>query len=225
MRNDQLVVLAIVDQPVNLKLIKALAAQMDFSVVTFLDPLDAVNYTYSNTVDIVLTDYMMPNMNGIEVVKYIRNSMPELPVVIITAVGDDPNIKLEALQSGATDFLTKPINVHEFQARLNNLAELRKAHIMLKDRAKMLQHAVENATGSIRAREHEALHLLANASEQRDKETGKHVLRVANYSKLIAERIGEDDIFQDMIFFAAPLHDIGKLGVSDVILNKPGKLT
>jgi len=144
---------------------------------------------------------------------------------MITAYTDRSDIKMMAFKAGATEFLTKPIDVAEFAARTKNLVALRESQLMQRDRARLLATQVEEATMRITQREFETLTVLGKAAEYRDPETANHILRVAHLSKLISGNLGMDANEQDMIFHAAPLHDVGKIGIPDSILLKPAGLT
>jgi response regulator RpfG family c-di-GMP phosphodiesterase len=144
---------------------------------------------------------------------------------MITAVDDNDQVKLGALEAGATEFLNKPLKLYEFKARINNLRILRESQLMLQDRAIHLQEEVKKATAQIIEREFETLTIIGKASEYKDTETGNHIKRVSYYSKLLAENLYDDKDIVEGIFFGSPLHDVGKIGISDTILLKPGKLT
>lgn len=137
----------------------------------------------------------------------------------------DVEIRHRALENGASDFLIKPIDKVEFLARTRNMLQLRRATVGLQHRASWLADEVAKATLELRSREQETIMLLARASEYRDPETGAHILRMAHYSRLIADQLGLPWQEQDDIFNAAPMHDVGKVGTPDHILLKPGRLT
>lgn len=174
----------------------------------------------------ILVDYMMPVLDGHDFIRLVRR-IPEcadVPIVMVTTE-NEKEVRQEAINLGATEFLLKPIDVTEYRSRIRNLLALRQAHNLLKDRATLLQYEVEKATAAILEREKELIVRLSRAAEHRDPETGAHVLRMAHYSRLIAEKLGFPESYLDLILDAAPMHDIGKLGVPDEILLKPGKLT
>ncbi|WP_265823309.1 HD domain-containing phosphohydrolase [Geovibrio ferrireducens] len=218
-------IIAVDDNKINLMLIEHLAGAIGHRVTSFSNPEEALAYVQTNEIDVALVDYMMPKMNGIELTKMIKTIQPDVPIIMITAVSDDNTVKIGAFESGATEFLTKPIDTTEFKARLNNILTIRKYRKMLSERALHLQSEVEKATEVIRAREFEALSLLGRVAEYRDEETGEHILRVGHYARIIAEGMGCPAEFCEQILHIAPLHDIGKIAVSDTILNKQGKLT
>ena len=141
---------------------------------------------------------------------------------MITAAGED--VRGDALNVGATDFLNKPLDLNDFIVRTKNLLALRDAQNQLANRAKILEVEVKLATAELREREHESLIVLGKTAEFKDPETANHIARVAHYSKLLAEKYGLDEEIQDMIFYSSPFHDLGKVGIRDNILLKPGKL-
>ncbi|MGB6328228.1 MAG: HD domain-containing phosphohydrolase [Halarcobacter sp.] len=213
------------DEPVNLMLVEAYGMEFNLNIKTFNDPQEGLDYILNNNIDILYTDYMMPHIDGIELIEKFREINEDTPVVVITAVGDDQELKIRALKVGATDFLTKPIDMTEFKARSLNLLTLRNAQLKLKDKALLLEDEVKKATAEIQKREHESLMVLGRAAEYKDAETANHTLRVAHYSKLIAKYYGLDELKQEIIFYASPFHDIGKVGIADGILLKEGQLT
>jgi response regulator RpfG family c-di-GMP phosphodiesterase len=217
--------LSVDDNEVNLMLIESMADNIGLNVQSFLDPLQALSYAQNNTVDIAFVDYMMPEMDGISFIRELRHAQNDIPIIMITAMHEDEAIRLEALTAGATEFLYKPLNTSEFLARVQNLLALRQNQRLLQDKAFHLEFEIRKATQEISAREFESLTLIGRAAEYKDTETGNHIRRVASYSRLLAEKLGQSAEFQDAIFHAAPLHDIGKIGIPDAILLKPAKLT
>ncbi len=191
----------------------------------FDTPTRALEYARNNRVDIVLTDYKLPEFDGIELVKQLR-ALPhcvDVPIVVITVV-DDRRIRYDALEAGATDFLIKPLDEHETRARCANLLELRRHKIVLSDQARVLQYQVDKSVAEIHERELETLSKLAKAGEFRDKVTGNHLTRMARYSALIGQHLGLGSETVHVLEVAAPMHDIGKIGIPDSVLMKPGAL-
>jgi two-component system response regulator RpfG len=187
--------------------------------------VDAVVWATRHIADLVLVDYMMPEMDGIEFVKRLR-ALPgyeHVPIVMVT-VHDDRKVRYAALDAGITDFLTKPVDARECLARCRNLLTLRRQQLALEDRRRLLEHMVEDATREVREREKETLLRLARAGEFRDEETGYHLIRMSRYSRLIAHALSLGDDEVETVELAAPLHDIGKIGIPDGILLKPAKL-
>jgi len=178
------------------------------------------------TPDLIITDYRMPGMDGIEFTRRIRaeRRLADVPIIIVTVV-EDRQVRYQALENGATDFLTRPIDPQECRARCLNLLALRRSQKMVSDRAQWLEEQVMQATREVRTRERETLMKLAKAGEYRDEETGNHIVRMAKYARLIAEELKLTAMECDEIEAASPMHDIGKIGIPDLILLKPGRHT
>ena len=192
----------------------------------FDTPSRALEYARGNRVDMILTDYKLPEFDGIQLVRQLR-ALPhciDVPIVVITVV-DDRRVRYEALEAGATDFLIKPLDEHETRARCANLLELRRHKIVLSDQARVLQYQVDKAVTEIHERELETLSKLAKAGEFRDRTTGNHLARMAKYSALIGTNLGLAPETVHVLEFAAPMHDIGKIGIPDSILLKGGPLS
>jgi two-component system response regulator RpfG len=188
-------------------------------------PVDAVVWATRHIADLVLIDYMMPEMNGIELAKRLR-ALPgyeHVPIMMVTA-HDDRKVRYDALDAGVTDFLIKPVDARECMARCRNLLTLRRQQLALEDKRRLLEGMVEEATREVRDREKETLMRLARAGEFRDEETGYHLVRMSHYSRLIADTIGLEREEAETIELAAPLHDIGKIGIPDQILLKKDRL-
>ena len=192
----------------------------------FLDPLVALDQAKVMDLDLVLVDYNMPGINGIHVIEALRADPRHeaVPIIMLTSE-TDRDVKIGAIAAGATEFIAKPIDTIELRARVINLLVLRQAQIKLKSRAENLEAAVASATAEISAREEEIIWRLARAIEFKDGYTGNHITRVADISRLIALDIGLTEKQAHMVYLAAPLHDVGKIGISDALLGKPGKLS
>ncbi|GAB4353655.1 MAG: two-component system response regulator [Gammaproteobacteria bacterium] len=187
---------------------------------------EALEWMATHTPDLIIADYKMPDMDGVEFTRRIREmpSTNDVPVVIVTIV-EDREVRYQALEAGATDFLTKPVDRHECAARCRNLLTLRHQQQIIRDRADWLERQVGLATCEVRERERETLLRLAKAGEFRDEETFNHVLRVKRYTKMIALELGYPEEEAEVVGLAATLHDIGKVGIPDGILLKAGRYT
>lgn len=192
----------------------------------FDTPSRALEFARHNRVDMVLTDYKLPEFDGIELVKQLRGltHCVDVPIVVITVV-DDRRVRYDALEAGATDFLIKPLDEHETRARCANLLELRRHKIVLSDQARVLQYQVDKSVAEIHERELETLSKLAKAGEFRDRTTGNHLMRMAKYSGLIGHNLGLGVDTVHVLQVAAPMHDIGKIGIPDSVLLKEGPLS
>lgn len=215
------------DTPLNLTLMQALVGKLaDCEPVPFIDPLAGLAWCQANEPDLIVVDYMMPGLDGVEFIRRIR-ATPErsdVPILMVTA-DHERQTRYDALQSGATDFLNKPVDRNEFQPRVHNMLALRRAHLATRERARTLEAEIAEATAQIHDREQETVTGLARAAEFRDPETGAHILRMAHYSALIARQMGLSEAYAEQLLHAAPMHDVGKLGIPDHILMKPGRLT
>lgn len=220
-------VLIVDDEASNLRLVEVVVSRAwpgaDISV--HQDPLQALEVLSDPLPDLVVVDFSMPGIDGLEFVRRFRqrNGCRDIPLVMITAEADR-SIRHTALELGVVDFLNKPIDVVEVRARLANLLALRDAHLKLHDRARHLGAEIRKAVGIIEEREDELVRRLCRAAEYRDPETGWHLHRMARYSRMVAVRVGMTDAEADLLQKAAPMHDIGKVGITDAILLKPGKL-
>ncbi len=220
-------VLIIDDSDINLTLIKALVLKLgDCQPVLFESPLKALEWCQDNVPDLVIVDYMMPDMDGLRFIAAFRglHGRNEIPVLMITA-NDQKDIRYEALLGGANDFLTKPIDRVEFSARARNMLNLRQGQKYMANHVQELEIRVQERTRDIREREKELIFRISRAAEFRDPETGAHIQRMAHFSAVIARGLDLDAKTQRLILEASPMHDVGKIGIPDFILLKPGKLT
>lgn len=225
MNIENMKIISIDDNKTNLLIIESYAKILKLNISSFLNPLDAVDELEKNDYDLIIVDYMMPEMNGIEVIQKVREKNETIPIIMLTAVGDDMELQIKALEVGANDFLNKPINAPAFKARIINMLKLRKAQLLIENKALLLEEEVKKATLRLKESEHEALQMLGKASEYKDPETNAHTKRVSHYCKLLASAYGLSEELQDIIFYASAFHDIGKIGIPDSILLKPEKLT
>lgn len=219
-------VLIVDDDQTNLTLFSYMLKSIpDVTPIEASDPIQALEWCRTNEPDLVLIDYMMPEMDGLQFLQRFRALPGKTLIPVIMATADiDTDVRYKALQLSANDFLTKPVDKTELRARVTNLLVLRKAQLQLTDRASWLADEIRKASKEIVAREREAIHRLSRAAEYRDPETGAHLLRMADYSRLVASNFGLDAAEQMLIQDAAPMHDIGKVGIPDSILLKPGRL-
>jgi len=197
----------------------------NINVRSFDNAEAALEIARNNPPDLVLADFKMPQMDGIEFTRYMRNlpGCHDVPIVIVT-IYDERAILYKALDAGATDFLRKPVDHYECKVRCRNLLTLHKQQQIIRNRASVLETRVETATEAIHVREKETLYRLARAGEFRDGTSGSRLLRMGHFSVMIARRLGMTDEQCRVLEFAAPMHDIGKIGIPDNILKKPGKL-
>jgi putative two-component system response regulator len=214
------------DNSTNLAVLCRLVARLDdVEVAGFASSRAALEDAQKSTCDLMVVDNIMPDITGLELVALLRRlpSHRVVPIVMVTADADRET-RLAAINAGATDFLAKPVDPMELEARLTNLLALRTAQNQLEARSAALSNEVAEATEHLRAREEDMIYRLARAIEMRDDETSEHVVRVAQVARLIAAELHLDDDVIRTIWLAAPLHDVGKIGIADAILKKPGRL-
>ncbi len=193
---------------------------------TFASGVDeALDVIMTQKVDAVISDIKMPGKDGFDLLSILRAS-PEkhdLPVVMLTGL-DRGGLKNRALDLGATDLLNKPVDPEELFARIRSMLHLKKCQDMIKQQNAHLEELVHKRTKILEATRLDVIWRLGKVVEYRSDETGNHVIRVGFYSKVLAETLGMNRAFTETIFLTSPLHDIGKIGIPDTILQKPGKL-
>ena len=213
------------DEIVNLLLLENIVNAEGYeNVSTFGTSTEALEYIQNNKVDALITDFNMPHMDGIALLEHSKELYPDLVSIMITA-NNDNKMMHKALEVGVTDFLIKPISPVVFKLRLKNILELKSSLTLTQSFNELLTTRVEEATTALKKSEYEALEVLSKAAEYKDPETASHIARVSHYSKLLAKAYGLSKEEQNIIYYAAPLHDIGKIGINDTLLLKPGKLT
>ncbi len=174
--------------------------------------------------ELVVSDIMMPGKSGIELLEIIRNDHQDTAVIMVTAV-DDRKTAVKALQLGAFGYVIKPFELNEISISVFNALERRRLAIAGRKYEARLENDVRERTRDLQLREEEICLRLTAACEYRDQETGVHTRRLGLYAFIMAEALGWDVKIMDEIRIAAAMHDIGKIGVPDNILQKPGKLT
>jgi len=214
------------DDPFVLELVRLVVAELPaVRVVTFENAIAALQYCQTNEPDVIITDYDMPGLSGLELIAAVRQERhaAEIPIMMITASGHGA-VRVEALDRGANDVLSKPIEAAEVRARTKNMLAIRRGQRLLAQRSSWLEEEVHQATAAIASRERETILRLSKAAEYRDWETGSHIVRVSLYSRVVARQMALPPGEQETLFQAAPMHDVGKIGIPDSILLKPGVL-
>ena len=219
--------IAIVDDQHSVtSLLSTLLEHEGYDVVTFNSGADFLDYLKSSRVDMVLLDLMMPGMTGYDVITQVRALITTeyIPILIISALTDRES-RLKALSLGIDDFLSKPIDREELWLRVNNTLQVKAYQDQLIQEKMLLECTVEQDEEDIELSHIETIRTLIIASEFRDDETGQHVGRIGHYAKTLAKLAGAKQEYIDILFYASALHDIGKLAISDSILQKQGPLT
>ena len=231
-------VLIVDDEPAICEILGQLMAREGYSVLTRSDPSEALDVIDEDEPTILLTDVRMPGMNGLELLERVRETHPNVGVLLITAV-DDRETAITALKKGAYGYITKPFSFDEVAVQVAGAIQRRSLEIHARAHSEELEEQVSDRTRRLRrtmrelevsnralSRSYEdTIMRLAAAAEYRDEESGQHIRRMSKYCKRIAEELQLDAEFTRLIELASPMHDIGKIGVPDRILRKPGKLT
>jgi putative two-component system response regulator len=221
-------ILIVEDESANVELLKRVLRRAGFTnLFATLDPREAVPLFRECAPDLVLLDLWMPHLDGFEVLARLRaevDAATYLPVLVVSA-DMTPEAKSRALSQGAKDFLLKPYDLVEVLLRIRNLLETRLLYRELQRQNEVLEQRVRERTRELEEAQIEVIDRLARAAEYRDQTTGQHTRRVGELSALLAQTLGVDAGIVELIRKAAPLHDVGKISLSDAILLKPGRLS
>ncbi len=185
---------------------------------------EALDKLQNNEYHLVISDIMMPGRTGIDLLEILKKSYQNIAVIMATAV-DNRETAIKTLQLGAYGYVMKPFDKNEFLISVVNALERRRLTLASREYEKRLEQEVRERTDDIRRREEEIALRLISASGYRDEETGEHIKRLGLYSAKMAEALGWNLEKLDYLRVAAPMHDVGKIGIPDEVLRKPGKLT
>lgn len=218
-------ILIVDDDAINLRIAQRILSK-SYETVCVNSGMDALKYLQANTPDLILLDLHMPEMDGFAVMDAMKEKdlLQDIPVVFLTA-DSDRDTEIQGFQAGASDFITKPFVAEIMIQRVNRIVELSRLQ-------KHLEREVERQTRKAEARRQkverlsmQAMKTLAATIDAKDKYTNGHSNRVAEYSKMIAKKLGMDEKEQEDIYYMGLLHDVGKIGVPDDIINKTSRLT
>jgi len=218
-------ILIVDDQAPNVKLLERMLQLEGYTnVFGITDPTRVAELYAIHHFDIVLLDLNMPQLDGYQVMQQLQELEQEnyVPILVLTAQSD-PATRLRALQSGARDFIGKPFDRLEVLTRIRNMLEVRLMHNQIRDQNILLEQKVAERTRELSETRLEIIRRLGRAAEYRDNETGLHIIRMSQYSALLGRAAGLSDAECEMLLNASPMHDIGKIGIPDRILLKPGK--
>ncbi|MGC2061426.1 MAG: HD domain-containing phosphohydrolase [Thermodesulfovibrionales bacterium] len=219
-------ILIVDDEESNLKLLTRWLIPLGYDIELASNGEEALQKTKANRPDLVILDIMMPTMDGYEACSLIKAD-PEtknIPIIMVTALHDRES-KLKGLSVSANDFLSKPIDQAELTIRVKNLLSIKTFEDFMLAHNQILERQVRERTQDLRNMSNEMVRKLTAAAEFRDTDTGTHISRIGFYSNKIAEAMDLPMDFIETITFASQLHDIGKIGIPDSILLKPGPLT
>ncbi|MGI9456239.1 MAG: HD domain-containing phosphohydrolase [Aeoliella sp.] len=205
---------------------RLLWSQRDEWDLTFISSsLAAWNELQVTPYDVVVSDVRMPDLTGIQLLERMQRTDSTRDILVIMLTGEtDRSLKRKALDLGATDLLNKPVGGEDLLARLRSALRLKSFQDELKAHNEQLEQTVQKRTRELVASRIDVIWRLGKAAEYRDEETGNHVVRVGCFSRTVARELGLNGEFVDNLFLGAPLHDLGKIGIPDRILLKPGKL-
>jgi len=226
------IILVVDDEDRNRRLLRALLIPLGYEVVLAGSGEEALKKVQDVPPDVILLDIMMPGLNGFEVAKKLKENKKTriIPIVMVTSM-EGIKSKIKALEAGADDFLSKPVDASELQARVRSSLKVKAYHDHIRNYQKELEAEVTKRTEELRqafetikTASLDTIHRLSRASEYKDEETGAHIQRMSNYAVAVAHQMGLSKDEVETMLYAAPMHDAGKIGIPDKILLKPGKL-
>ncbi len=220
-------ILIVDDQKLHGLYLKKVLAEEGFENVEYSnDPLKVLQLVRDFHPEIIVLDLFMPHLDGFQIMEQLAEFRKDhyLPVLALSSEKSS-DVRLRALQSGATDFLNKPYENMEIIFRIRNMIEMRTLHMEVKNQNKILESKVQDRTKELRDTQLDIIRRLAQAAEFRDSDTGMHIIRMSQYCQKFGVAMGMSLPECDLLLHASPLHDIGKIGIPDAILLKPGRLT
>lgn len=231
--NRQKTVMIVEDTEVNIDILVD-ALQDEYELIVAINGVVALELIQEQKPDLILLDIMMPEMDGYEVLKRLKenSTLNHIPVILLSAITDSDS-KTKGFSLGAVDYITKPFEIVEVKARVMTQLRLEEARIVLENQNSILEEKVKERTNLIERTNSATIYCLAALAETRDPETGQHIRRTQEYVKELALELQKNKEYEhvltneyiELLYKSAPLHDIGKVGVKDSILLKPGKLT
>ncbi|MHB9119260.1 MAG: HD-GYP domain-containing protein [Burkholderiales bacterium] len=219
-------ILIVDDQEVNVMLLEKMLQMEGYTRIhTATDSRAVADLYREKRFDLILLDLNMPYLDGFQVMEQLRaiEAGNYLPILVLTAQADMPT-RLRALESGAKDFLVKPFDRLEVLTRIRNMLEVRLLHQQVRDQNRLLEEKVRERTRELLETRQEIIRRLGMAAEYRDNETGLHIVRMSRICALLGRAVGLAEAQCDLLLSASPMHDVGKIGIPDAILLKPGKL-
>jgi len=217
-------VLVVDDEDRNRRLLSAMLEADGYVPLEAADGEQALELARQDPPDLVLLDIMMPGMDGYEVARALKaaEATHAVPIIMVTALRDRGSI-VKALEAGAEEFVSKPVDRWELRVRVKNLLKLKEYGDFLADYNRILETQVSERTRQLVSSYRETIATMTRAASYKDEETGAHVARISFYSVELAQALGLDAAFCDTIHYASPMHDVGKIAIPDAILGKPGK--
>lgn len=219
-------VLIVDDEYLNVSIVSNCLVSIGYDVVSACDGKGCISAAHYSNPDAIVLDVIMPGMDGFDTCRMLKKSTVtrHIPVVMLTALTDKDS-RHKGLDAGAIDFLNKPVDMIELTIRLENVIQLKEYYDHLRNYNEQLEKIVEQRTMELRDSFIDTLYRLTMMAEQKDKGTASHIRRVSHYASFLAKLLGLSSSEADVMFHASPMHDIGKIGIPDAILQNPGKLT
>jgi len=219
-------VLVVDDESMNRDLVAAVLGKEGYAILHAQNGEEALEVLANKAVDVILMDVMMPVMDGFEAVRRIKaeEALKNIPIIMLTALSDKNSLK-ESLKLGANEFLSKPFEIDELKIRIKNMVTIKRYQDSLEEIVAVRTKELKAALESLKESERDVIATLVKASEFKDTDTAEHIERMSLYAHFIAKKLGFNEGEQELILCAAPMHDVGKIGIPDSILLKPGKLT
>ncbi|MFV0448212.1 MAG: HD-GYP domain-containing protein [Vibrio sp.] len=214
---DKATILVVDDTPDNIDILVGILGS-DYKVKIAINGQKALALAAKTAPDLILLDVMMPDMNGYEVCQRLKQDplTRHIPVIFVTALAETAD-ETQGFEIGGVDYITKPVSASVVKARV-------KTHITLQNQKRLLKEEVRKQTKDLEETRFEIIRRLGRAAEYKDNETGLHVVRVSHYAKILAKQMGLSEQYCEIIYYAAAMHDVGKIGTPDAVLRKPGKL-
>ncbi len=239
-------ILIVDDEERNLKLMVAILTNYSYAFETAKNGLEALEKTKAFVPDLIFLDIMMPEMDGYEACRRLKEDplTQHIPVVMVTALTDRES-RIKGLEAGANDFLAKPVDASELMVRAKNLLRVKEFEDFLKQHNELLESEVSKRTSQLKLALQElsrsnkkleesgdkikegyidSIHRLVVVAEYKDEDTASHIKRISYYCSLLAKELGWPGEDSETIFYASPMHDIGKVGIPSDILLKPARL-
>lgn len=225
MPEQRSMILVVDDEGSSRRLLTALLQNEGYEVLATSSAQEALERLQDRRPDLILTDGLMPQISGFELAVRLKadSRYAHLPIIVVTAL-DDRETRLRALEAGVDDFLGKPIDRAELRVRVRNILRLKEYGDRIQRNNEILETTVRQRTAQLHDSYLQTINVLLRAAEKKDEETGAHIQRIAYYCKELAQQLGMGKDFVDLIFVASPMHDVGKIGIPDQVLLKPGPL-
>lgn len=229
---DKPTILIVDDEIKNIELQKACLEPYNYEILTALNSEEAIKVVDGNDIDLILLDVLMPGKDGFDVTRCLKANKDTyfIPIILVTALTEKKD-RVDGIEAGCDDFISKPVDITELLARVKSLLKVKAYHDHMRNYERELEREVARRTKELKKTlvmlketSLETIFRLSMAAEYKDRETGAHIQRMSHYSAAVAREMGLDKGITESILYAAPMHDIGKIGIPDYILLKEDDL-